>query len=437
MDFLKLIQQKEQKIDNKIIMAMVILVFLIMSAVVFWPTHKKNYLLAYLPDDASFYYHFTTKKDLTQAFFAKEIVQERTVELEKLLAGNFLNLQEVLWFQTAGDITNNSYLLKFSRLPKSFLDDLAKENSQLKAYSPEKNILLITEKDLVAPLLANEQKKIYFPQGASIYWQKNKAPEFLNSLASILEPVFQGEDLLLNWQKLSDGKTRLSLLENNQSDIKNIKYFLTPENFDSVLAFNKTLPDDLAENISTNLLKVFFDSLPYYNLSSQVLKSRILTDSIIWQDGETWLLASDKPWQDDILDFMKTLTVKEVPKVLSDGTAYTELVAADEQTIIEHQINGQMVQQIDQLFIWETQGKHYLSNKKELIAELTISKRYLKDLWFDCLDDAELSVGDFMSFTSQDIPAGVIKDYLLANNISSLKAISYATGTMSGLNVCF
>lgn len=437
MDFLKLIQQKEQKIDNKIIMAMVILLILIMSVVVFWPTHKKNYLLAYLPDNTSFYYHFTTKKDLAQAFFAKEIVQERTVELEKLLAGNFLNLQEVLWFQTSSDTTNNSYLLKFSRLPKSFLEDFAKENFQLKAYSPEKNILLITEKDLVAPLLANEQKQIYFSQGASIYWQKNKAPEFLNSLANILEPVFQGEELLLNWRKLPDGKTRLSLLEKNQSDIKNIKYFLTPENFDSVLAFNSSLGDDLAENISNSLLKAFFDSLPYYNLSSQVIKNRLLTDSIIWQDGEAWLLASDKPWQDNILDFMKTFKVKEVPKVLSDGTAYTELVASDEQTIIEHQINGQKVQQIDQLFIWETQGKYYLSNKKELIVELTTSRRYLKDLWFDCLDDTELEVGDFISFTSQDIPAGSIKDYLLANNITSLKAISYATDTMSGLNVCF
>ncbi|MFA6466697.1 MAG: hypothetical protein WCV71_02455 [Patescibacteria group bacterium] len=436
MDFLKLVQKKEQKIDNKIIVSTVVLVVLIMSVIVFWPTKQKQHLLTYLPANVSFYYHFTSKKELSQAFFAQEIVDTKTIELEKLLAGDFLNLQEVLWFQTIGDTTQDSYLLKFSRLPKSFLDNFAKKNSEFKASSPEKNILVITKGELAFDLAANQETQQYFSQGISIYWQKNQAPEFLNSLATIVEPIFIGEDVLLNLQKLPAGKNRLSLLEKRNSDLRDIKYFLTPEKFDSVLAFNSILSDEMAENISNNLLRTLFDSLPYYNLSTEVIKNRILSDSMIWQKSDGWILASDKTWQDSILDFMKTFKVKEVAKVLSDGTAYTELVASDEQAVIEHQINGQKVLQMDQLFIFDIGDQHYLSNKKDLIEELTLARHYLKDFLSDCLDQ-EATVGDFVSLNSSDIPTGVIKDYLLTNNISSLKALSYTTGTVSGLNICF
>jgi len=435
-DFLKLVQKKEQKIDNKIIVSTVVLVVLIMSVIVFWPTKQKQHLLTYLPANVSFYYHFTSKKELSQAFFAQEIVDTKTIELEKLLAGDFLNLQEVLWFQTIGDTTQDSYLLKFSRLPKSFLDNFAKKNSEFKASSPEKNILVITKGELAFDLAANQETQQYFSQGISIYWQKNQAPEFLNSLATIVEPIFIGEDVLLNLQKLPAGKNRLSLLEKRNSDLRDIKYFLTPEKFDSVLAFNSILSDEMAENISNNLLRTLFDSLPYYNLSTEVIKNRILSDSMIWQKSDGWILASDKTWQDSILDFMKTFKVKEVAKVLSDGTAYTELVASDEQAVIEHQINGQKVLQMDQLFIFDIGDQHYLSNKKDLIEELTLARHYLKDFLSDCLDQ-EATVGDFVSLNSSDIPTGVIKDYLLTNNISSLKALSYTTGTVSGLNICF
>ena len=407
-----------------------------MSVIVFWPTKQKQHLLTYLPANVSFYYHFTSKKELSQAFFAQEIVDTKTIELEKLLAGDFLNLQEVLWFQTIGDTTQDSYLLKFSRLPKSFLDNFAKKNSEFKASSPEKNILVITKGELAFDLAANQETQQYFSQGISIYWQKNQAPEFLNSLATIVEPIFIGEDVLLNLQKLPAGKNRLSLLEKRNSDLRDIKYFLTPEKFDSVLAFNSILSDEMAENISNNLLRTLFDSLPYYNLSTEVIKNRILSDSMIWQKSDGWILASDKTWQDSILDFMKTFKVKEVAKVLSDGTAYTELVASDEQAVIEHQINGQKVLQMDQLFIFDIGDQHYLSNKKDLIEELTLARHYLKDFLSDCLDQ-EATVGDFVSLNSSDIPTGVIKDYLLTNNISSLKALSYTTGTVSGLNICF
>lgn len=437
MDFLKLVQKKEQKIDNKIIVSTVILVVLIMSVVVFWPTKQKQHLLTYLPANVSFYYHFTSKKELNQVFFAQEIVDTKTIELEKLLAADFLNLQEVLWFQTAGDTTQDSYLLKFSRLPKSFLDNFAKKNSEFKAFSPEKNILVLTKEELATDLAAKPETQEYFSQGISIYWQKNQVPEFLNSLVAIVEPVFIGEDVLLNLQKLPAGGNRLSLLEKRNLDFRDIKYFLSPKEFNSVLAFNSVLSDDLAENISDNLLKTLFDSLPYYNLSTEVIKNRILSGSMIWQKGDGWILASDKAWQDSILDFMKTFKVKEVSKVLADGTAYTELVASDEQAITEHQINGQKVFQIDQLFIFDVGDQHYLSNKKELIEELTLSRHYLKDFVSDCLAEPEVVVGDFVFLSSSDIPSGAIKDYLLTNNISSLKAVSYTTGTVSGLNICF
>lgn len=437
MDFLKLVQTKEHKTDNKIIVGMVILVILIMSTVVFWPSSPKHHLLAYLPEDASFYYHWSTKQDMTEDWLAQDIIQERILELENILDDNFLNLQEVLWFQTDGNPVNDNYLLKFTRLPKSFMSDITNQEPDFRIYSPAKNILLINRGELIDNLEFNPDYDENFEQGISIYWQKNKAPEFLGDLVNIIEPAFIGDDVLLNWQKISRTKNRLSLLENRKSDIKDLKDFLIPKEFDLAFSFSSITSDELAENISNDLLKTFFDSLPYYNLDVRVIKDRILSNTMIWQKDDGWILASDTAWQDDILDFIDTLTVREVPGVLSDGTAYVELVASEEQNIIEHQLNGQKIIQIDQLFIWDREDQHYLTNKKELLVGLISHNQYLATFLSECLGDLDARVGDFIYFDTKDISEAQIQEYLLNHNIANLQIFSYATGTIAGINICF
>ena len=437
MDFLKLVQKKEHKTDNKIIVATVFLVVFIMSAIVFWPSKPRHSLLSYLPDNTSFYVHWINKKDLGEVIFVEDISKERIKELEDVLGSNFLNLQEVLWFETDNNSSNDNYLLKFSRLPKSFLFNLENKNLDFEVYSPDKNILLINRGTHINELKSEPDKISYFEEGVTIYFQKDNKPKFLDALADVLDQVVVGNDVLLNWQKMPKGKNRFILLENRPSGIKDIRGFLSLREFDYVFGFNSGIPEDLSEEITNSLLKTFFNSLPYYNLSSQAIKDRILKDSIIWQKGDGWILASDVSWQDSILDFLDNLNLKEVAGVLSDGTAYIELVASEEQNALEQQINGQKVLQIDNLFIWDIGDKHYLTNKRELIEELSSSNYYLANVIYNCLGDKDLRVGDIMYFNRKDAPEGELKAFLEDNNIDGLNIFSYATSTISGLNLCF
>jgi hypothetical protein len=424
-DFLKLVQKKENKTDNKIITGLIILVILIMSAVVFWPSGPKHHLLAYLPDDASFYYHWTNKDTFSESFFGQDLPQDKIAELEEILDNNFLNLQEVLWFKIGGDQTDN-YLLSFSRLPKSFFTDLENREVDFRVYSPQKNVLLINRGEAIDNLEANLEKDIHFENGVSIYWQKTQAPEFLEDWAAILESAFVGGEILLNWQESARGKNKLSLIENNTLEAKDIKNFLTPKDFDLVFGFGDRLPGILSEGV----LKTFFDSLPYYNLNIEVIKDRILTNAIVWQKDDAWILASDRLWTDDILDFVDSFVVTEVPGVLEDGTAYTELMAVTDQNSIDLNINGQKVSQIGDLFIWDIADQHYLSNDRGLIEEISSHNRYLASILGECLDnDARLT--DFAYLKDKSMPKLDMYD------IDDVQLVSYATGTISGLNICF
>ena len=436
MDFLKLIQKKEQLADNKIIIMTVVLVVLIMSAIVFWPGASKHKLLTYLPEDASFYWHWTNKSYFSQDFLGEKEGANRMEELKSILGSNFLNLQEVLWFQTNGNFDNDNYLLRFSRLPRSVVKDLEDKNFDFHIYSPQKNILLINKGKIIDDLTADPDKLGHFEAGMSVYWQKNKEPEFLRGFSDLLDPLFLNDEVLINWQKTATQRNKLILLEDRVSEIKDFKNFFAPADFDLVFGFGSQMSDDLAEKISSDLLKTFFDSLPYYHLSQAAIKERILNDATIWQKGDGWILASHQPFGENILDFMQNLKVEEVSRVLSDGTAYTELVAAKDQNIVERQINGQKVLQIDQLFLWDIGEQHYLSNQQELIEELSSHSLRVLNIFQDCTN-LEAKIGDFVYLDTANIPTGQIKDYLLAKQITKLEMFSYATGTISGINICY
>jgi hypothetical protein len=414
---------------------MVILVVLIMSAVVFWPTSQKHHLLAYLPDDVAFYYHWTNKKTFKQDFFGQSKPQEMILDLENILDDNFLNLQEIIWFRTDKEV-GGDYLLRFSRLPKSFLEKFDSKEWKYKAVIVEKNVLLLDSDPFVENIEVDLEKSKYFEDGLSVYWQKNQAPEFLQNLSSLVESVFVGEEVLLNLQELKKGKNKLSLLENRNSETKDIANFLAPENFDLAFGFNNSMPLELTSDISSKLLKIFFDSLPYYNLSKEVIENRILTDTMLWQKDDAWILASDKEWQEDILDFIDYFVVEEVPGVLKDGTAYVELIASPNQTITEHNINGQIVAQIEDLFIWDIGDQHYLSNQKSLIEDLSSNNRYIADIFNNCVDK-ELKLGDFLYIKDKTISEQITASYIADYDVEDLQMVSYATGTISGLNICF
>gem|GEM_PF-3114855 len=437
MDFLKLVQKKDHKIDNRIILFTVITVILIISVIVFWPKNFKYPLVAYLSDNTSFYVHLSDKDYLKNdiVVFNDDLIQAQ--ELESVLGSNFFNLKELILFKI-DDKLDNYYLLRFSRLPKTFVKDLTAKNSSWHSYVIDKNIVFLTKGELIEGIKANPDKQVYFEEGVTVYESKNYDSDFLKDWSNIISAAFSDEDLLINWQKLPKGVNRFSLIGTRRSESKNFNRFFTPKEFDTVFAFSDhNLDQKVVESLSNNILKVFFDSLPYYNLSTQDISDRILKDSILWQKGDQWLLASHRPFDGDILSFIKSFNVEEVNKVLSDGTAYTEFVAADNQNTIEHQINGQKVLQIDQLFVWDIANQHYLSNNREFIEKLSADNYYLSNIFKDCLDNTQLQVEDIVYFSTNNIPDSALKQYLLSNNIDNLQAFSYSDGNISGLNICF
>lgn len=436
MEFIKLVQQKDQKSDNLIIVGTVLLVILIMSAIVFWPNGPKHRLLAYLPESASFYIHWMSEDYFYKGFLAENELTQEIADLKNILQGDFLNLQEILWFQTDNNLANNNYLLRFSRLPRSSIEKLQQRYPEINIFSPQKNILLINDGTKIENLEVSDKGINYFDDGISFYWTKGKSPQFLGDIAALVEPAFSSESILVNWQK-SQSKNQFSLLENKAVKNYDIKYFLTPRHFDIALGFNSVLSPDWSNKLSNGLLQNIIDSLPYYNLNQDAIERRILTDSMIWQKDDAWILASYKDFNVDILDFIRNFKVGEQNKVLSDGTAYVELVAADDQTIVEHQIGDQKVIQIDQVFSLNIGQQHYLGNKLELLAELIVEKYSLLDFFQFCGAWPDSNIGDFVYLKTDNLSAGQLKEYLLSNNINYFQAFSYSTGTISGLNICF
>lgn len=437
MDFIKLVQKKEQILDNKLIIGLVFVIILIISVIIFWPRSSKHQLLSYLPPETSFYWHWTNKNYFSQDFWQIAEPNNRLKYLENVLGSNFFNLQEILWFQLEGNSVNNNYLLRFSRLPQSFVNDLQSKNPDLNIYNPQPNILLINRGKNLTSLTAELENKSYFSEGVSVYWQKNKAPDFLSELSVILEPLFSGQEVFINWQNDFQQINRVVLLDQNSTNIKNFKNFFIPSKFDLAFGFGKQIDNDLAENISNNLLKSFFDTLPYYNLSVEAIGERILNDALLWQDGDNWILASHQPFTENIFDFIKNLKVEETKKVLADGTAYTELVAAKDQDIQEHQINGQKILQIDEVFLWDIGEQHYLSNSQALMTDLSTGRHHLSDLLKNCSSNLTADIGDLLYLKTANLPDSQLKNYLTNHQITKLEMFSYATGTISGLNICF
>ena len=91
---------------------------------------------------------------------------------------------------------------------------------------------------------------------------------------------------------------------------------------------------------------------------------------------------------------------------------------------------------IDQIFLWDIGEQHYLTNRREMIENLSSDNHYLVNILQDCVS-MDAQIGDFIYLATANLPTGQIKDYLLDNQVSKLEMFSFATGTISGLNICF
>lgn len=446
MDFLSLVKKEKRPTSLKwmslVLAALVLLALVFFSR--FWSAKPEVYAHDFLPAETSFYYEWSNKDAFGEdvgkyELFDKAISDEQLDKVAAIVGPEFSQVEELVWFRIEGR-TEDAYLLRFADLEREYLVSLAENHADWFFYVPAPDILFIGPDEAMAQTVSSfvisRWTANYSREGVNIYWQIDKAPEFLESLSSLLLPLASSRDSFVNftdhsidfWQPRHASSTKSKSLDFNQAKI--------PTSFDLAFGFNASSTDGFDKFIAKNIVLPHFDNLPYQNLSNEELRTAFLSDSAIISSGDTWLLVSKEDWQSRAMDLAQNLQLKEVERVLSDGTLYTELVADQEQVVLKYDFAGQTYWQIDNLYGFSASGNHYLSNKAEMIEKLMTSGSSFATLWSDCLKN-DKEVGDFVDIKTDYLADSLLKDYFVENNVVNLGLFSYQNYIVDGIKLCF
>ena len=446
MDFLKLVKKKESKFDFKIAIALLVLAILLVLVKILSP-QPDVYARDFLPVDTNFYYHWSNKVALSQdsiKLFDTAVPNGHLDSLRSVLGINFAKVEEVIWFTIDGDVENNYYLLRFSKFPKKYLEGLQNSSQDYHLWQPSDNILLLSDSEeagdrlpeLVVPRFAINK----ITQGINIYWMPEAQPEFLSIWRDWLPEMVLARDVFVNLQT-SGGHLRLNLYQLRHKDsldrVHQLSAARLPADFSLISGFQASSTITGEEFISRDIILPLYNALPYYNLNQQEIKDFILTDNILVQDKEDWLLVGADDWQSLAIDLAKDFELQEVTKLLPDGTTYVELLASDTQTVFKHDFEQWQYWQIDGLYGISLDNLHYLSNKAGLIEEIIINNRPLGSFFGDCLYDRSYQIGDFVKFNTNQTNDSALKTYLISKDIDWLEVFSYQNAVVEGLQLCF
>jgi len=445
-DFSNLVQKEKRRLSFKWVQLALAAVVLLAVALfsVFKSDKAEIYAHDFIPPTASFYYEWSDQTAIKQNSdkywgFDKEIPQEHLTKIAGIMGEGYQNVEELVWFRLE-EQENDFYLLRFSDLSDKYLASLVQKNSGLFFYQPSDNILFISpNSDLgvsLSPQIIARWNLNYSREGVNIYWQLDKPPVFLQSLSTMILPLASVPETFVNFSEdsfdLYQPKSPSSTLEYYQK-FKNSKI---PQKFDSAIGFNASSTDNFSKIIIENIVLPNFASLPYQNLSFSELNAYMLKDSLLFSVGSDWLLVSDTDWRSRAGELAQNLQLVEVKKTLSDGTLYTELLAADEQALKYYDFAGQKYWQVDNLYGWGLERAYYLSNSAKIIEDLIVSDNIFPNLQQNCLSDSK-NIGDFLLWPTNKLPAGQLRAYLEEQNIASLKLFSYQNYLVEGIKFCF
>jgi len=446
-NFSQLFKEKSKFLDIKVILVIAVLIICLVITKL-WSVAPQLSARDFLPLNTSFFYEWTSQKSLTDnlppqlIIFDDQLPMEKADFLRQNLGDLFDNLQEAIWFKVAGSEEDN-YLVKFSKLSSKSFKNWHEKHPEVIYYQPSDNILMLTDS---VELINSIKGKIighftvnHLSKGINIYWQLNQPPDFLYNFSSFLAYSSENPEIFMNIQSVGQKQNKVNLFQiNNQPlDIEQNVLFKIPSDFDLAIGFNASSTESLSNFLNKNLLIPIYDGLPYYNLSNQKISQYFLGDNIIFQDDDGWLMINQEDYQQKTLDLADSFEVQEINKVLPDGTAYTELIASQEQTIVEHEFADQKYWQIDGLFGIQLENYYYLSNRQYLIEDLITSDKKINNLWADCLDNSSYRVRDFIFWPTDKLPDIPIKAYLEENNLQSLDIFSYYNSAITGLQWCF
>lgn len=446
MSFLSLVKKEQRRFSLKwvqlAVAAIVLLAVVLFST--FWSTKPDVYAHDFLPAETNFYYEWSNKDAFAQDLnkydlFDQTVAQGHLAKVASIVGPNFSQVEELVWFTTESG-SGDAYLLRFSRLEKKYLVDLATQQPDLFFYVPASGILFIGPDEAMAKTIpsfvVSRWGVNYSREGINVYWQIDKAPEFLESLSNLMLPLASTRDSFVNftdqsidfWQPKHASSTHESSLPLTDSKI--------PQNYDLAMGFNASSTEGFDKFIVSNIILPHFDQLPYYNLSNSEVKEYLFNNSLLFSSGDAWLLVSTQDWQSKAFDLAKNLQLQEIESVLPDGTLYTELVASPEQVSLNHEFSGQSYWQVDNLYGISMLGANYLSNKSEMIEKIISSNSTLLDLWSACgKNDKE--IGDFVHLNVNYLTDTALKQYLVDNNITEIDLFSYQNYTVEGLKLCF
>ena len=441
MDLLKVFKKHAAVPNVKILLVLAVLIVALLIAM-FWSDEPDVYAKDFLPDNTSFYYQWTNSQSIKDnpwhnfKLFDNNQADLNLSTVLDILINSQSRLEELVWFKTGSD--ENHYLLRLSSLSQSYVDQLKTEHPELAFYRPNKKILLITTSpeliDKLPKLLNNKFSVNNISSGISIYWHLDSAPEFLQKLSTWLQPMFVEPEIFVNFQNADSNLNKINawqVKDNNLSEISNNFFVQTRrlKDFDNVIGMSASSTQAFDSFIETNLLQDQFNSLP-------ASKKYFFDNNIIWQHEDNWLMTSDQDWQALSLDLASSFDLQEVTKVLSDGTAYVELMASSSPEIIQHAYYEQNYWQIDGLYGAQRDSVYYLSNKQYLIEDILSSDYMLRSIWVDCFENNN-QINDFVVWQTNKLNNSSIKEYLESQDINSIRFVSYSNDDINGWQLCF
>ncbi len=434
MNIFSLLHFKKKKINIKIIL---ILVFFIVSIILGFiiPNTSNAEVKDFLPDNTSFYYHWTSKNTFLNSFdnpfLDKQLSEDKINNLNDIFNESSNNIQEIIWFRV-GDNKEDHYLLLFSRLPYKFLDEIESDTYLFKKI--DKRIILVTENQEVLDSVSLSDNSKFnistFDKGINIYWKLGYSEDILNNTF----PLLSTRDTFVNISEKKKKQIINIFQKNNDSFVKKDKSLLQiPKDFDSIISFNSSSTINFSNFVYDNILLSQFYSLPIY-YDDKSVKEYLLKDNIIIQDENSWLMINNDHY--NISNFRNSFNLEEVKKTLSDGTLYTELVFNEEEKSIDHSFKEYSYWQVDNLFGIELNKYNYLSNRQYLIEDILSDYIYLGELWKNYISNTDI-VEDFIHFKVNKLPKGQLREYLEKYNVTSLDLLSYSNSMVKGYVIIF
>lgn len=442
MQFTTLVK-KRNKFYFKVI-ALPILFLLLLLIIFLWPKKETLPIKYYLPVNTSFYLHLKEASWLPVSQDNSEFIDSSAIsdlwQYQKELWGPYyINVKELVWFKVEQSFTDDAYLVRFSTMPdKNYLESLKKSHSDYNFYKLDKNILLVSKflKEDVSfkqkMLLAEDR---YLSSEAIIYFKKDEFPDFLNSLEKFINPILETEDIFVGLNNRSKRIDLLATQTGSNKDDKDFSNITLPENLDLALGFSSDILAEDKKAIFSSLIFNNFSSLPYNILAKEYGEGGLLDDKAIFEQADNWLMLSLTDFDQELLQFLNIIKVKELKKKLVDGTTYYELVA-DEQNNKEYELLGLKYRQIGDLYSFDSDNYHYLSNNEDFIKAVISKQQTIGDLLL-CGDIHNRKIKDFIVINSDKLTDQTIKDYLKSKNISTFRAFSYEMNNFIGLSLCY